>query len=143
MTRLRPLLITLGVLAAVTAVLWLLLGIPSSAWYAAHAQWFVDVVEPLVWVGAIFQTGYVLLWMLLPWWRRAITRSIMVKSFGLMLLLDLSVVNAHVAPYAASAAVALIVIGLVVAGAVSQFCALAWLMWRARREHRPPLTEQP
>lgn len=141
LARLRPMLLTVGCIAFTGGLLWALLNLPSDAWYAAHAQTLADLAEPLVWVGAVAQTAYVLLWMTLPWWRRSITRSIMVKSVGLALLLDLSVVNAHVPSYAAATAVALLVIGVVVAGSVSQFLALAWAMWRARREDRLPLVD--
>lgn len=128
MRKIAAFLCTLGVIGV---ALWVGLIQVSGAWYDAAAPTLLDIELAMVWVGAVSQSLFVLLWMTQPWWSTGwITRAIMAKSFGLALLLDISLVNYYVPAYHAAPMVAVIVVGVVVAGSVAQLCALAWDTWR-------------
>lgn len=116
---------------------WWLLSQPSPEWYLNRAPLLEDIALVLLWVGAVAQTGFVLLWMTQPWFLTGwITRAIMVKSLGLALLLDVALTHHYTGPYPAAQMVAAIVVMIVVAGSVTQFAALAYETWRSRRERR-------
>lgn len=133
MTAARRLLKFLGVVAVMFAAIGWLVSLPSPAWYAAHAALFDQIALILVWIGGTAQTLFVLIWATQPWFREWMTRAIMTKSLGIMLLLDLSLFGYYVT-YAAAQLVGLIVIMFVTLGALLQVVALIYETWRARHD---------
>lgn len=80
----------------------------------------------LVRIGAVTQTTFVFLYGgFSPWWRNRVGRALFTKALGLMLLLDLSLINEAVGrPYPYMEQVVIAVIGLVTLGSLMQLSAL-------------------
>lgn len=74
-------------------------------------------------VGAVGQTAFVLLYAVVPWWRDYVGRALFFKSLGLMVLLDVTVIDILI-DYAAEDAVTVGLYWLVVVGICWQLGAL-------------------
>ena len=110
---------------------------PPPAW-----DWLPDLsaveayLTALLHVCAIAQTAFVILWLILPWWKEWIGRALMVKSAALMLFLDFSLLVHYVGvqwwrPYVSAALFTLVTVGI-----VSQVIALPYEMVSASRGRR-------
>lgn len=72
-----------------------------------------------------------------PWWRLPIGRALMMKSVGLALLVDISLLyNWFGDDYWGREVVRLVVFSLIFCGLWMQFGALLSEKWQARRDHR-------
>jgi hypothetical protein len=124
-----------GVLLVIAGIVYLAWSVATARLttsdYAAMASRLEDIALVLVWVGAVFQTGFVLTWATLPWYREWIGRALMIKSLSLAILFDSAIIQHYIGPYPAQQLVGVLLTILVVLAIVLQFAALVWEMWRA------------
>lgn len=94
----------------------------------------------LLWLGCIGQTGFVVTWVTLPWWRHWVGRSLMLKSFSIMAYLDISLVMYYVRTFDGWPTLSAILFTLVVVGIWGQFITL--LREKHMRPNHNPLNEE-
>lgn len=88
-----------------------------SGWFAADMfTWTIRLVH----IAALGQTLFVILWATMPWYRHAVGRALMVKSFALMAYLDWAVLVLHFGPLPHHDTIALLLFGFITLGIWSQ-----------------------
>lgn len=86
---------------------------------------WLDLAFGALWIAAVAQTLFVVFYMTVRWWRHFVGRALFSKSFALMLLLQLSLVN-HYYDYAWELQVSALLTCLVAVAIVFQLGALLW-----------------
>jgi hypothetical protein len=89
----------------------------------------------MLWVSTVAQTLFVVLWLTQRWWTTRVGRALMAKSAALAVIFMASVWAYYQGPLPVW--LGRLIFGAVTLAIVGQFLALAFEVWRARREHRP------
>lgn len=89
----------------------------------------------MLWVAAVGQALFVLLWATQRWWATRVGRALMAKSAALAVILAASLWTYYRGPL--PSAVGRSMFGAVTLAIVGQLLALLWEWWAARRTHRP------
>lgn len=84
---------------------------------------WVDAGLVALWVAAVVQTCFVLIYGVSPWWRHFVGRALFIKSASLAIILWLTVVN-HYLVYDYQLQVSVIATWVVALGICFQFAAL-------------------
>lgn len=82
--------------------------------------------------AAVFQTGFVAIYMTRPWWRHFVGRALFTKSAALMLLIDTAVLNIAT-DYRGEEVVEVALYWFVAAAIIFQFGALLAQIYMGRR----------
>lgn len=89
-----------------------------------------SVYNWLVYGSAFFQSVFVLMWLILPWWRSWVGRALMLKSVAFMIALDIQsyfLIHPDVS-YDTALAIGVAAFVLIFAGCFAQCVALAFEM---------------
>ena len=119
-------------LSVVAAVVWLILASIEPATYAAMTDELHTVIEVLLWVSAIGQSLFVIVWATRPWYRHWVGRALMVKTVALALYLDFAVLVNFVDPFPALQLLGVILFGHITVGIWSQVVVIVWEILRHR-----------
>jgi putative copper export protein len=98
-----------------------------------YADWWQRSAFIAIMVAAVAQTGFVVVYMLRPWWRHYVGRALLVKSASLLIVLWLTIVNTFVR-YPGQRQVSSLALWLVAGAIIYQLVALL----RTRRHVYPP-----
>lgn len=89
----------------------------------------------MLWVAAVGQVLFVVLWATQRWWVTRVGRALMVKSAALAVILSASLWTWYRGPLPTT--VGRVMFGAVVVGIVGQLLAVSLEIWQAWRQRRP------
>ena len=88
----------------------------------------------MLWVAAVGQSAFVVMWASFPWWRQWIGRALMTKSVSLCALLWLIILGAYHPDHWGRATMRDLLFGLMCVGVWFQ----VWALWHEARQQRNP-----
>lgn len=101
---------------------------------------FEEINWILIQIAAAAQLAFVAIWIVQPWWEHWVGRALMVHSLGFLILLLVSVIFHYFPPTNENALEIEVlqssIFTLLAVGALSQFMAIGYEVYKARREKR-------
>jgi hypothetical protein len=119
-------------------VIWLIIVSIEPDTYLSMNNNLVDATTILLWISAVGQTAFVLMWFTRPWHEHWVGRALMVKSMSLAVYLDFAIILHYTGPFEGLPLLAVILFGFIAVGIVSQFLTLAVVTWLSERNRKTP-----